>query len=55
MPGGVYFAQAQQWYPQDMFLTIRTGTDPRSLIEPVTRVVRDLDPELPLATVRAAR
>lgn len=52
MPGGVYFAQKQQWYPQDMFITIRTGTEPRSLTESVTRVVRELDPELPLATVR---
>jgi predicted permease len=52
MPGGVYFAQAQQWYPQEMFLTIRTRSDPGSLIAPVSRVVRDLDPELPLAAVR---
>jgi predicted permease len=52
MPGGVYFAQAQQWYPQDMFITIRTDADPVSLTEPLMRVVRDLDPELPLATVR---
>jgi predicted permease len=52
MPGGVYFAQAQQWYPQDMFITIRTDQDPLSLTEPLTRVVRDLDPELPLASVR---
>ena len=52
MPGGIYFAQSQQWYPQDMFLTIRSAGDAKSLIEPVTRVVHDLDPELPLATVR---
>jgi predicted permease len=52
MPGGVYFPQAQQWYPQDMFLTIRTDTDPRSLAEPLMRVVRELDPELPVSAVR---
>ena len=52
MPGGVYFPQAQQWYPQDMFLTIRAETDPRSLAEPLMRVVHELDPELPLSGVR---
>jgi predicted permease len=51
-PGGVYFPQAQQWYPQDMILTIRTETDPRSLAEPLMRIVRELDPELPLSAVR---
>src|SRR5204863_8171360 len=44
MPGGVYFPQAQQWYAQDMFLTIRTETDPMSQANPIARVVRDLDP-----------
>ena len=52
MPGGVYFPQAQQWYPQDMFLTIRADVDPRALAEPLMRVVHDLDPELPLSAVR---
>jgi predicted permease len=52
IPGGVYFPQAQQWYPQDMFITVRTGTDALSLAEPLQRVVRALDPELPLASVR---
>ena len=51
-PGGVYFPQAQQWYPQNMFITIRTDADPRSLIEPLSRIVRELDPELPIATIR---
>jgi predicted permease len=52
LPGGVYFPQAQQWYPQAMFITIRTGADPLSLVAPVTGIVHDLDPELPLATIR---
>lgn len=52
MPGGVYFPQAQIWYPQDMFITLRTDSDPLTLAEPLLRVVRDLDPELPLASVR---
>jgi predicted permease len=51
-PGGVYFAQAQQWYPQDMIITIRTDADPMSLVGPLMQAVRDLDPELPLAGVR---
>jgi predicted permease len=51
-PGGVYFPQAQQWYPQDMFLTIRAETDPRSLAQPLMRVVHELDPQLPLSGVR---
>jgi predicted permease len=51
-PGGVYFPQAQQWYPQDMYLTLRTDADPRSLIEPVMRVVHDLDSELPVYAIR---
>jgi predicted permease len=52
LPGGVYFPQAQQWYPQDMFLTIRTETEPRLLSGPVIGAVRELDPELPLSAVR---
>ena len=51
-PGGLYFPQAQMWYPQDMFITIRTDSDPLALTEPLLRAVRDLDPELPLASVR---
>jgi ABC-type antimicrobial peptide transport system permease subunit len=52
LPGGVYFPQAQQWYPQDMFLTIRSDSDPRSLVAPLMIAVRELDPELPLSAVR---
>jgi predicted permease len=52
LPGGVYFPQAQMWYPQDMFMTIRADRDARSLVAPLARIVQELDPELPLATVR---
>jgi predicted permease len=52
IPGGVYFPQAQQWYPQDMFLTIRADAEPRSLVAPLMGAVRELDPELPLSAVR---
>jgi ABC-type antimicrobial peptide transport system permease subunit len=48
----VYFPQAQMWYPQDMFMTIRADRDARSLVAPLARIVQELDPELPLATVR---
>jgi predicted permease len=51
-PGAVYFPQAQMWYPQDMFLTIRSDGDPRPLVAPLARLVHELDPELPIATVR---
>jgi putative ABC transport system permease protein len=52
LPGGVYFPQAQTWYPQDMFITIRTDGEARSLAAPLARIVHELDPQLPLATVR---
>jgi hypothetical protein len=52
VPGGIYFPQAQQWYPQDMYLAVRTDSDPRLLADPLMRVVRELDPELPIAAVR---
>ncbi len=51
-PGGVYFPQSQRFYPQDMFITIRTEADPETLIEPLLRTVHELDPELPLSAVR---
>ena len=52
LPGGVYFPQSQQWYTQDMFLTVRTDADPAALVEPLHRLVHELDPELPLTGVR---
>jgi predicted permease len=52
LPGGVYFPQAQMWYPQDMAIVVRSDGDARSLAGPLARIVHDLDPELPLATVR---
>jgi putative ABC transport system permease protein len=51
-PGGVYFPQAQQGNPFDLVITIRTDTDPKALSGPLSRVVRELDPELPIASVR---
>ena len=48
----VYFPQTQMWYPQRMFLVVRADGNPLSLVEPIRRVVSELDPELPLAGVR---
>lgn len=49
----LYFPQAQAWYPQPMFLIVRTSVEPSSIVEPVRRALREIDPELPLANVRA--
>jgi predicted permease len=49
----LYFPQAQTWYPQPMFLIVRTSVEPSSIVEPVRRALREIDPELPLANVRA--
>ena len=51
-PGGVYFAQAQRFYSQDMHIAIRTNADPSTLTEPLQRTVHELDPELPISAVR---
>jgi len=51
-PGGVYFPQAQIWYSQDMFISVRTDGNAAALAEPLARVVHEIDPELPLASVR---
>ena len=49
----VYFPQSQTWYPQRMFLVARTDVDPASLVEPMRRALSEIDPELPLANVKA--
>jgi putative ABC transport system permease protein len=48
----VYFPQPQTWYPQRMFLVVRTDMEPGALVEPIRRVIQNLDPELPLANVK---
>lgn len=48
----LYFPQAQMWYPQPMFLVVRSALDPAVLAGPVRQAVRDIDPELPLANMR---
>jgi putative ABC transport system permease protein len=48
----LYFPQAQTWYPQRMFLIVRAGVEPLSLVDPIRRAVSELDPELPLSDVR---
>ncbi len=51
LPGGVYFPQAQQG-SLEMFLAVRTETDPAGSVASIRRAVRELDPELPLTDVR---
>jgi predicted permease len=48
----LYFPQPQMWYPQPMFLIVRSRVDVGSLVEPIRRALRDIDAELPLASVR---
>lgn len=48
----LYFPQAQQWYPQRMFLVVRSSLTPSSLVGPIRDALRSIDPELPLANVR---
>jgi putative ABC transport system permease protein len=48
----LYFPQPQTWYPQPMFLIARTSVEPASIVDPIRRALREIDPELPLASVR---
>jgi predicted permease len=48
----LYFPQPQMWYPQQMFLIARTSVEPSSMVEPLRRALREIDPQLPLAGVR---
>ena len=47
----LYFPVAQMWTPQPMHLIVHAGTEPMTLIEPIRRVMTELDPELPLGTI----
>ena len=49
----LYFPVAQNWYAQPMFLVVRTSVEPSSIVDPVRRALRELDPEVPLANVKA--
>ena len=49
----LYFPQPQTWYPQPMFLIARSDVEPASIVDPIRRAVREIDPELPLANVRS--
>jgi putative ABC transport system permease protein len=48
----LYFPQAQTWYPQPMLLVARADGDTTRLVDGVRRVLREIDPELPLANVK---
>jgi putative ABC transport system permease protein len=40
------------WYPQPMILIARASIDPASIVEPLRLALREIDPQLPLASVR---
>ena len=48
----LYFPLAQVWYSQPMFLVVRSGVEPDSVVDPIRRALREIDPELPMANVR---
>ena len=48
----VYFPQPQRFYSQPMFLVARTHVDPSAVVESIRGAFREIDPELPLASVR---
>ncbi len=49
----VYFPHAQQTWRNQLQLVIRTAVDPRAVAAAVRHELRELDPDLPLADVRA--
>jgi putative ABC transport system permease protein len=48
----LYFPQPQSWYPQPMCLIVRSDVAGASVVEPVRRALKEIDPELPLSNVR---
>jgi len=48
----LYFPQAQEWYPQPMFVVVKSDIESRSVVDAIRRTIRDVDPQLPLANVR---
>jgi len=48
----LYFPQAQEWYSQPMFTIVKSDLDPRSTVDAVRRTIREIDPQLPLGTVK---
>ncbi len=48
----LYYPQAQTWYPQPMILIARSDVDPTTIVEPIRRALREIDPALPLANVK---
>ena len=49
----LYFPQAQEWYPQPMFVVVRSDLDQGAAVDAVRRAIRKIDPELPLANLRS--
>jgi len=50
--GAIYLPIAQTWFPQPMLLVVRTAVNPTSIVEPMRQAIRDLDPQLPLSSVK---
>jgi putative ABC transport system permease protein len=48
----LYFPQAQMWYPQPMILIARSDVEPTTIVEPIRRALREIDPALPIASVK---
>ena len=48
----LYFPQAQMWYSQPMILVARATVPPTSTVEAIRRAFREIDPQLPLASIR---
>jgi putative ABC transport system permease protein len=46
-------ARAFTWADWEMAVTVRTATDPLSLVEPVRKELESLDPQIPMAKIRA--
>ena len=48
----LYFPHPQAGYPQPMSLIARSDVEPASIVDPIRRALREMDPALPLANVR---
>ena len=48
----LYFPHPQAGSPQPMFLIARSDVEPASIVDPIRRALREIDPALPLANVR---
>jgi hypothetical protein len=52
--GGFPYLPLSQHYQPAMTLTVRTASDPAALVDPLKRLVHQIDPELPVMDAEAA-